>query len=289
MTASVRGVNASQRRRTPATFSRIVRVERTGSTNADLAAALREPGARIAWPHLSVLVTEHQAAGRGRTGRDWHTPRGSSLTASTVVRVDVPWQRWPWLALLGGLAVARAVGERTGLATAVKWPNDVLILDAGGEAEPGWGTSRKVAGLLAELVSVPDAPPVAVLGFGVNLNQGPSELPVPWATSLAAAGASVEAREPRALLDAVGGQLGALLRRWEAAGGDAVASGLAAEVAGACATIGLDVVVSAPGSTEVAGLASAIDPHGALVVVPAAGPSVHVTAGDVRHVRALTR
>ena len=268
-----------------APFSRVVRVDRTGSTNADLADALRAPSAAVRWPHLSVLVAEHQAAGRGRTGRVWETPRGSSLTASVVVRTDVAPQRWSWLGLLGGLAVARAVNQRTGLSTAVKWPNDVVVVSAGAQQEPGWGRDRKVAGLLAELVRVEDAPPVAVLGFGVNLHQLETELPVPWATSLAAAGASDDARDPDLLLGAVGRELAEVVGRWQAASGNAVSAGLADELARTCATLGQDIRVTLPGGAEVSGRATALAADGGLLVRPAAGAAVHVTAGDVRHIR----
>lgn len=277
-------------------FSVVRRVPRTGSTNADLAHALRSrPSAAEEWPHLSVLVTDHQAAGRGRAGRGWETPAGSSLTASVVLRPRVPVGRWSWLGLLGGLAVARGVAARTGLAVGLKWPNDVLLVGAGARVAPGWGRDRKVAGVLAEVVRPAAGPaaavepePVAVLGFGVNVNQAEADLPVPWATSLAAAGASAQERDLDALLAAVGTELAGILGTWQSARGDAVAAGLADAVAQACVTLGREVRVLGPGGGEILGRAVGLGDDGALTVQPRVGPELHVTVGDVDHIRTVT-
>lgn len=287
----------------PTPFARLIRVPRTGSTNADVARALLatpDPDAALRqWPHLSVLVTDHQAAGRGRAGRGWDTPAGTSLTASVVLRPTAPVARWSWLSLLGGLAVARAIEARTGLRAGLKWPNDVLLLDADERSVPGWGRDRKVCGVLAEVVRTP-APGtpgegqqargsgVVVLGFGVNVHQGAPDLPVPWATSLAAAGAGRDERDMAALLGAVGAEIAALVEAWDAVGGDPATSGVGAAVAASCVTLGRDVRALLPGGSEIAGQAVRLADDGALVVRPADGPEVLVAAGDVNHIRALT-
>lgn len=269
-------------------FSRVVRVARTGSTNADVAHAL-QAGRGAQWPHLAVLVTEHQAAGRGRAGRGWQTPAGTSLTASVVLRPDVPLGRWSWLGLVGGLAVARAVAERTDLDAAVKWPNDVLLRHAGDQDVPGWGRDRKIAGVLVEVALPPpgESAPAAILGLGVNVHQRPEELPVPWATSLRAAGADAGQRDPGALLEAVGRHLAGILTGWQAAGGDAAVSGVAGAVAARCVTLGRIVRVALPGGGEVVGTATGLGDDGALVLRPAAGPDLVITAGDVDHIRTI--
>src|SRR5665647_2525805 len=64
-------------------LGRVLVVPRTGSTSTDLVeAATADPQA---WPDRSVLVADHQAEGRGRSGRTWQTPPGSALTASVPV------------------------------------------------------------------------------------------------------------------------------------------------------------------------------------------------------------
>src|SRR5947199_1889138 len=114
-------------------------VESTGSTNADLLArALRGE------PEGTVLVTEHQQAGRGRMGRTWTTPPRAALTFSLLVRpAQVPPARRGWLPLLTGVAVVEAITGVTGVQTRLKWPNDVL-------ASTSDGSSGKLAGILAE-------------------------------------------------------------------------------------------------------------------------------------------
>jgi BirA family transcriptional regulator, biotin operon repressor / biotin---[acetyl-CoA-carboxylase] ligase len=119
----------------------------TTSTN-DRARALAVAGA----PHGTLVTAGVQTAGRGRQGRTWTAPPGSSLLLSLVLReVD------PLLSLRAGLAVA----DLAGAAARVKWPNDVLL------------DGRKVAGILAE-----GRPQEgwAVLGIGVNAAVEPDEL-----------------------------------------------------------------------------------------------------------------
>ncbi|MBM6978125.1 MAG: biotin--protein ligase, partial [Actinomyces succiniciruminis] len=87
-------------------FSRLVVVERTGSTNTDLRRALTgpdgalDPAAAAAWPHLSALRALTQTAGRGRADHTWTTPPTGALTASIVVRPLVPAASLAWLPLL---------------------------------------------------------------------------------------------------------------------------------------------------------------------------------------------
>ena len=134
----------------------------TPSTNAVLAERARE-GA----PEGLVVATEHQTAGRGRLDRTWETPAGSALTFSTLLRPEVPPATWPWLPLLTGYAVAKALAG-AGFGAVLKWPNDVLIGD------------RKVAGILVERVETPGGP-AAVVGIGLNVLLAAEELPVPTA------------------------------------------------------------------------------------------------------------
>ena len=112
-----------------------------------------------AQPEGAVALCEEQTAGRGRQGRRWEAPGGTSILVSTVLRP--PRERKPAeLTLVGGLAAALAIERATGLAAQLKWPNDVML------------DRRKVAGGIAELKDG-----AVVLGIGVNVNQGPGQLP----------------------------------------------------------------------------------------------------------------
>ncbi|WP_199422281.1 biotin--[acetyl-CoA-carboxylase] ligase [Actinotalea solisilvae] len=260
--------------------SRVVVVPRTASTSTDLATGARTDPA--AWPDGSVLVADHQAAGRGRAGRTWETPPGTALTVSVLLRPTAGADRLGWVPLLTGLAVVRAVNETAGVRAAVKWPNDVLVPAPDGAVLEGWGAWRKVAGVLAEVV-VPDgapagSPPAVVVGVGVNVAQAAEDLPVPSAASLRGVGADVDRTT---LLGVLVRHLLALDDRWRA--GD---PSLGAEVGAVCATLGAAVSVDLPGGRVLTGTAAGLADDGALVVVDAAGRRHEVHAGDVRHVRA---
>ena len=111
-------------------------------------------------PEGAIAVAEEQSEGRGRLGRHWHAPAGTSVLVSVLLRPDIESARLPELSLVAGGAVAEAIAEVTGVEPAVKFPNDVLI---GG---------RKVAGVLAE-----SSEGRVVLGVGVNVNQRLEQLP----------------------------------------------------------------------------------------------------------------
>ncbi|WP_345801857.1 biotin--[acetyl-CoA-carboxylase] ligase [Microbacterium sp. AZCO] len=248
---------------------RVQIVETTDSTNADvLAAVTDDPGG---WPHLSLLLTTDQRAGRGRLDRSWTTPPGTALAVSVVVRVpDLPIPARGWIPLIAGAAMTRAIGEQliaSGHAARLKWPNDVL-LDAG-----------KVCGILAEVV--PGLHDAVVIGSGVNTRMPRTDLPLATATSFEAVG--LECDDDRLLADYLTA-LDRLLAALVEAGGDAEASGVHAEVSELCSTIDSDVVVSLPDGSKLEGRAESLDPDGRLVV-RSGDVLTTVSAGDVVHVR----
>jgi BirA family biotin operon repressor/biotin-[acetyl-CoA-carboxylase] ligase len=265
-------------------FARVEVVETSPSTNAELVTAVRSDPA--GWPAPSALVAEHQTAGKGRAGRSWETPARAGLTVSVLLRPQVPAEALGWLPLLAGLAVVRAVSDG-GVTAAVKWPNDVLLPAV--DTIAGLGLYRKVAGILAQVVPEaqgapgPEAPAV-VLGIGLNVSQSAEELPVPTATSLALAGYPPPDRTD--VLVRLLGEVHAVVRRWEKAGGDAAAAGLLDEYTAVSATLGSRVRVElAGGACTVAGEAVGLDRSGALVVRTESGEERTVTAGDVWHLR----
>jgi len=134
-------------------------------------------------PEGALATADEQWAGRGRLGRKWHAPRGTSLLCSTVLRPAVEAARLPELSLVAGRACAEAIASVTGLEPQLKFPNDVLI---GG---------RKASGILAEATEGR-----VVLGIGVNVNVPAEELPTDVA--LPATSLLVETAAPvsRALL-----------------------------------------------------------------------------------------
>jgi BirA family transcriptional regulator, biotin operon repressor / biotin---[acetyl-CoA-carboxylase] ligase len=108
----------------------------------------------------AIAVAEVQTEGRGRLGRAWEAPAGTSVLVSVLLLPVVEAPRLPELSLVAGGAVAQAIAEVTGLEPAIKFPNDILV------------QGRKVAGILAE-----SSEGRVVLGIGVNVNQTLEQLP----------------------------------------------------------------------------------------------------------------
>lgn len=240
----------------------MVVLPQAGSTNALLADRARTGAAAG-----TVLVTEHQTAGRGRLDRTWLTPARACLTFSLLERPDLPARHWPMIPLAVGYAVHTALSaslpELSDRGLGLKWPNDVLVAD------------RKLAGILVERIDTPDGP-AAVIGIGLNVSLTDGELPVPTATSLALELGRAPDRTDL-LLDLV------------AALGDAVGmlhqpEHLRAAYAAVCSTVGREVRVELPTGPPLLGRAADIDTDGRLLV-DGPGGRVAVGVGDVIHVR----
>ena len=97
-------------------------------------------------PIGSVVVADHQTAGRGRSSHSWEAPSGAALLVSFVLPPN------PLLSLAAGVAAAEACGRGVRL----KWPNDLLL------------DGRKVGGILVEAT-----PARAICGIGINLTWAP--------------------------------------------------------------------------------------------------------------------
>jgi BirA family biotin operon repressor/biotin-[acetyl-CoA-carboxylase] ligase len=246
-------------------WARVAVVGETASTNTDLLADTSAPD-------RSVLVAEHQVAGRGRLDRTWVSPPGAGLTFSVLLRPQVPLLTWGWLPLLAGVALYEAVASLEGVRVALKWPNDLL---AGNGADPA--AFGKVAGILAQTSGE-----AVVIGIGLNVHTDRADLPVESATSLALSGAPALNRGE--LLAAILIRLDARYAQWVDVDGDAEACGLAAAYREACATVGQVVTVAVTDGRMVRGTATGIDSSGRLEV-DVGGTSQLIGAGDVEHVR----
>lgn len=185
-----------------------------GSTN-DVASALANSGDHEG----AIVIAETQTAGRGRRGRAWFSPPGAGLYVSVLLAPGkaprAADRATALLTLAAGVALAEAVEHATGLAPAIKWPNDLLV------------GRRKLAGILAEGVATPAGLQAVVLGYGVNVSAAayPAELsdrvtsleselgrPVDRAALCAQSLASLAARYD----DLLDGRFDAILDRWRA-------------------------------------------------------------------------
>ena len=235
---------------------RVEHVPEVDSTNDVVAAR-----ARAGEPEGLVLLADHQSRGRGRLGRTWAATPGTGLLCSLLLRPALGDDQVQWAVAVVALS-ARAALASYGVASDLKWPNDLLVGD------------EKIAGILAELVTTPSRG--VVVGLGVNLSDCPPDV---GATHLGRVIDTVPSS--RDLLDSLLGEVSARRDLLDTSEGRAR---LAGEYRDALATIGQRVVVlQRDGSWE--GTALGVDDAGHLIVRDGDGERV-VAAGDVVHVRA---
>jgi BirA family biotin operon repressor/biotin-[acetyl-CoA-carboxylase] ligase len=239
-------------------FGRDIHWYPTVASTNDVASRLAEHGA----DEGVVVVADAQTAGRGRHGRSWASPAGAGLYVSTILRPSG--DRVRLVPIAAGVAVAEGVEASTGLAPALKWPNDVYVGD------------RKLAGILAEGGAAADGRAHAVLGFGINV------LPAAYPPDVAGRATSLEGelgrRVDRGRVLAC--CLAALASRYGDLCEDRVPAVIAAWRARAATLLGRRVEWESDGRTE-RGVAGDIDDDGALLVRTAAG-TVRVSSGEVR-------
>lgn len=246
---------------------RVERVEEVDSTNRALLDRARggEAGG-------VVLVAGRQTAGRGRLGRTWEAPAGSSLLVSVLLRPAVAPGDAHLATSAAALAAAEACAQVTGVRPSLKWPNDLVVGD------------RKLAGILTEAIVAGGQLEALVVGMGLNVrwpDPMPGEL-AGTATSLDRLGRATPSTDD--VLHAWLAALAPLLVLLDTAAGRAE---LASRYRHACATIGRTVRVerSAASGGDVAGTAADVTDGGHLVVVDAAGARHEVSVGDVVHLR----
>jgi BirA family biotin operon repressor/biotin-[acetyl-CoA-carboxylase] ligase len=206
-------------------------------------------------PHGAVAVAEHQAAGRGRSGRRWEDAESTALLFSVLLRPPAG-AALAQLSLVAGLAVAAAVGSACSVPAMVKWPNDVLV------------EGRKVAGILLEASGSE-----IVCGIGINVNQAANDLPAETRLPATSLRIATDCSFDRgALLAAVLSELERRYAIWLASG----LEGLLDELEQRNALRGLDIRVGGR-----AGTAGAIASDGRLTLVLDRGDVVLVESGEV--------
>ena len=105
----------------------------------------------------TLALAEFQSAGRGRLGRSWEVPEGTSVMMSILLRPKFEPQYAPTLTLVMGMAVAKAV-KNLGFDVSIKWPNDVVV------------SHKKICGILTEMRVRDGKIDYAVIGVGINVN-----------------------------------------------------------------------------------------------------------------------
>lgn len=242
----------------------LVYLPATGSTNHE-ARLLAADGALEG----TVVVADYQTAGRGRCGRQWVAPPGSSLLLSIIFRPRLAPHEVQKLTMICSLAMIEAIESETGTQVGLKWPNDLIMQDA------------KLGGILTEVELCGQQVDYAVVGVGLNVNLDPACLPafpLMPATSLShAAGQVARSALLRAFLRAVERRYAALSwgfsphKEWEER----------------LVTLGQPVRISTVDQV-LEGIAEGVDANGGLLVRVAGGRLELVLAGDVTMLRRAT-
>lgn len=107
----------------------------------------------------TLFVAETQTAGKGRRGRCWQSPAGSSISMSILLRPVMNPSDAPMLTLVMAYAATKALREKTGLNIGIKWPNDLVV------------NGKKISGILTEMSAEIDYINHVVIGVGINVNQ----------------------------------------------------------------------------------------------------------------------
>ncbi|HBV89231.1 MAG TPA: biotin--[acetyl-CoA-carboxylase] ligase [Desulfosporosinus sp.] len=134
--------------------------QETDSTNSrarDLAAK--------GYPEGTVVVADMQTSGRGRRGRNWYSPSNQGIYMSVILRPVLPLKEISRISLVTAVAAAETFQEELNLPARIKWPNDILI------------NNKKIAGILAEVVTDMDGIEYIVVGIGLNINNRLHDFP----------------------------------------------------------------------------------------------------------------
>ena len=121
-------------------------LKETDSTNIQCAKLAAE-----GWPEGALVAAERQWAGKGRRGRTWVSPSGTGIWMSLLLRPHIPADKASMLTLVAALAVQKGIQEETGLASEIKWPNDLVI------------GQKKICGILTEMRSRENQPEYVIV------------------------------------------------------------------------------------------------------------------------------
>lgn len=217
-------------------------------------------------PHGTVLIADHQTGGRGRRGRSFHSPAGSGIYMSAILRPGCTPAELMHLTCAAAVAMCDAVEKAVGIRPAIKWTNDLVC------------GKRKIAGILTELgLGTGGKTDFAIIGIGINCCQQADDFPEDI-RSIAGSLASVSGKAiDRASLAAA--MIQALHRM-----GDTLLTAKNETIARYrldCITLGKEVsIVKADGATRHA-TALTIDEEGALIVRFGDGHTETVNSGEV--------
>ena len=143
---------------------KIIVLEQTGSTN-DAIWRVASTDGLPSIPEGLVVFAEHQTDGRGQRGNRWESPAGKGLWFSILLRPEIQLSDSGRLTIWAVEAISDTIRSEFGVEPLIKLPNDVQLC------------GRKVAGVLVEMRAQKNAPHLAVVGIGINVNQFRDDFP----------------------------------------------------------------------------------------------------------------
>lgn len=142
----------------------IIVLEQTSSTNDAISRLASTDGLTSIQEGL-VVFAEHQTAGRGQRGNRWESSEGKGLWFSILLRPDIEIGDSGQLTRWAIEAISDVIRTEVNIKPTIKLPNDVQV------------NGRKVAGVLVEMRAQNNAPHLAVVGIGINVNQRRDDFP----------------------------------------------------------------------------------------------------------------
>jgi BirA family biotin operon repressor/biotin-[acetyl-CoA-carboxylase] ligase len=106
----------------------------------------------------TIVLSDEQTGGRGRLGRPWMSPPGSSISMSIILKPSINPSEAAKITEITAAAVTIAINNATGLDVGIKWPNDIIL------------NNKKVCGILTEMSAELDNINYVIIGIGINVN-----------------------------------------------------------------------------------------------------------------------
>ncbi|WP_255882520.1 MULTISPECIES: biotin--[acetyl-CoA-carboxylase] ligase [unclassified Ruminococcus] len=210
-----------------------------------------------------TVVSDEQFSGKGRLGRVWKSPKGTSVYESILLRPELAPSQVPCITLAAGLAMCRTINSIADFNAKIKWPNDIII------------GRKKLCGILTEMAIEDNTVSFAVVGMGININNRsfPEEISKK-ATSL-----YLEKEREFSRSDIII----RLAQSFEDIYNEFIMGGFESikdEYISLCATIGRSVSAKR-NDGEISGTAVDIAPDGGLIVETQNGEKKYISTGEV--------
>lgn len=108
-----------------------------------------------------VAIAEQQTDGKGRKGKSFFSPAGSSIYMSVLLKPKIKISNINLITIIAAISVVEAIYNTTEIQTSIKWVNDVMY------------NNKKLCGILTEASIEGESGDInyIVLGIGINVKK----------------------------------------------------------------------------------------------------------------------